>query len=298
MESQHQVSDAKLAEIVDVVSKAAGQRHPCWRSAFRGMDRNRNGMVSSREARYFFEGYGYGHATADQFFKRLGPDASGEIELREFAKHFAEHVDQPGCLLKRDPDVQRRQQETPAFEKLSKGPDKEERKPEVSEEALRRAALRRSVSEPPRPERKYIPSISKAAQDLRADDSKPLEELPAAGLKASSIGLQHKDKMKKIVKETRRYQGRADESTASKAQDDMPQQRQKRDVKDLGGQVFQGDGPGSIDFKRFQEHFNQFFTKKRPMDVPQATSRSGDSTFETTYQFSYAPSSRGSSTAR
>merc|ERR1719491_601292 len=71
MERQHQPSDAELADIVEVVSKSVGQRHPSWRSAFQGIDRNRNGKVSNREARIFFEGYGYGNATADKFFKSL-----------------------------------------------------------------------------------------------------------------------------------------------------------------------------------------------------------------------------------
>merc|ERR1719506_1057684 len=95
MDDRKELSDEQLEKVIRSIGKGASLRHNSIRGAFMCTDRDRSGTVSRYETQEFFKLYGYGPSVADQFFKKLDDDGSGEISFNEFAAYFAEDIE-PG----------------------------------------------------------------------------------------------------------------------------------------------------------------------------------------------------------
>jgi len=299
--SDKKLSDEDLAEAVKRISQAAGRKYCTLRGAFQSVDRDRGGTVSRNEVRDFFENYGYGPVTADQFFTSIDVDGSGSLEFNEFAQHFVDHVE-PGRLLKPDPSIKKKKWERcPQWQVLRKGTDGAKDAPVGTPG---RESMRRSASEPAKKERrkkKSEKSLNAAAKDSeigQPPSESRYEEIqqPEVCAALGNISRRAEAKYGSLRQALQRVTDNVGQSVTRRDAKKLFRRYGHAGMADKFFDHVDRNGRGEVDFTNFQEHFSKNVEDALAMDFKRGSSRNGDAdAYETTYMSSYTPSSCGSS---
>jgi len=78
----------RLAKTIKTIERKLEEKFKGAQGAFRGIDFNRDGVVSREELRQFFHIYGYEPGDADQLYDFLDTQGQGNVHYSDFAKIF------------------------------------------------------------------------------------------------------------------------------------------------------------------------------------------------------------------